>query len=265
MKHIRTIIDKEWSEVFKNRMVIMTMSLLPLLFTALPLVMLSMTSGNSAIAGAPADNSGLPPGFLGACGGMNADDCMQVYLMNQFMLLFMMMPLIIPTTIAAYSIVGEKTNRSLEPLLATPISTVELLAGKCIAAVIPGMLTTYIAFGIFITGTFFIDISPVVRAYLLGPTWIVGIVFLGPILAVIASIFAIFISSRVSDPRVAEQLSSLVILPLMLVFGGVLIGKLVINLWFMIIAILISLVAAVILLYFGTVVFDRENILTKWK
>ena len=41
MKHIRTIIDKEWAEIFKNRMVIFTIVLMPLLFTALPLIMLS--------------------------------------------------------------------------------------------------------------------------------------------------------------------------------------------------------------------------------
>ena len=43
MKHIRTIIDKEWAEVFKNRTVLLAMLLMPLLFTALPLVMLSVT------------------------------------------------------------------------------------------------------------------------------------------------------------------------------------------------------------------------------
>jgi ABC-type Na+ efflux pump permease subunit len=45
MSHIRTIIDKEWSEVFKNRMVIFTIILMPLLFTALPLVMLGVMGG----------------------------------------------------------------------------------------------------------------------------------------------------------------------------------------------------------------------------
>ena len=52
--------------------------------------------------------------------------------------MFMLIPLFIPVNIAAYSIVGEKTTHSLEPLLATPISTGELLAGKNLASVIPG-------------------------------------------------------------------------------------------------------------------------------
>jgi ABC-2 type transport system permease protein len=265
MRHIRTIIDKEWAEVFKNRMVIMTMALLPLLFTAIPLLMLAFTGDGSQSANLPAQNSGLPEGFLTACEGMNANECMQVYLLNQSMLMFMMMPLMIPTTIAAYSIVGEKTTRSLEPLLATPITTLELLAGKSLAAFIPGVLITYGAYAIFLIGTHFLKISAAVRAYLLSPVWFLGILLLGPLLAIIGTMFAIFISSRVSDPRVAEQLSGLVILPLMLVLGVVLAGKLVIDLWFMVISIIVCALVAYALLHLGTIVFDRENILTKWK
>lgn len=265
MNHIRTIIDKEWAEVFKNRMVILTMALLPALFTAMPLLMLGLTGGSSLPSGISAQESGLPQGFLAACENMNADECMQVYLLNQFLLLFMMMPILIPTTIAAYSIVGEKTTRSLEPLLATPISTVELLAGKSLAAAIPGVLITYVAFGIFLLGTVFIKISPAVRLYLFSPTWVVGALALGPLLAVIATMFAVYVSSRVSDPRVAEQVSGLVILPLMLVLGVVLAGILVINAWFMVAAVIVCAVGAYAMLHLGKAVFDRENILTKWK
>jgi len=264
MKLVRTIIDKEWSEVFKNRWVISTMTLLPMLFVAMPLVMLYMTNTSMPID-IPAESAGLPSGFAETCAGMTAGDCTQIYVLNQFMLLFMMMPLMIPTTIAAYSIVGEKTTRSLEPLLATPITTVELLAGKGLAAVIPGVLISYGAFAIFVIGSLLLGLSPAVIGYILSPTWLLGILVLGPILSVIATIVAIFISSRVSDPRVAEQLSGMVILPLMLVMFAVLAGKLVINIAFMMIAIVVCALTAAGMLRLGTVIFDRENILTKWK
>ena len=122
MKHITTIIDKEWSEVFKNRMVLFTLIFLPLIFTILPLVMLYVTGmGMDDINSASAAD--VPAEFLAVCGdSMTAGECIQVYVVNEFLLLFMMMPVIIPITIAAYSIVGEKTTHSLEPLLATPIT-----------------------------------------------------------------------------------------------------------------------------------------------
>ena len=60
------------------------------------------------------------------------------------------MPLMVPVTIAAYSIVGEKITRSLEPLLATPVTTTELLLGKGLAAALPGVGTAWACYGIFL-------------------------------------------------------------------------------------------------------------------
>lgn len=266
MNHIRTIIDKEWAEVFKNRMVILSLVLLPLLFTTLPLVMLGVTR-TSGMEGLDAQSSGLPQGFIdSACqGGVNAGDCMQMYVVNEFLILFMLMPVMIPITIAAYSIVGEKTTHSLEPLLATPITTVELLAGKCLAAVIPAILVTDLAFGIFNLGLVLLKVSPVVRAYIGGPIWVLGIVILGPILSVIAVNFAIYVSARVNDPRAAEQFASVIIMPLLLVMFAQMAGVIVINVISMLAAIALCLLVAFGMLHLGTLVFDRENILTRWK
>ncbi|MCK4900099.1 MAG: ABC transporter permease subunit, partial [Anaerolineales bacterium] len=130
MQKIKTIIRKEWAEVFKNRLVLSTVLFLPLLFTAIPLIMLFMTRD----AGMEDLTSDMPAQFAQLCPeDLTGGECFQVYMVNQFMILFMMIPLIIPINIAAYSIVGEKTTRSLEPLLATPITTTELLSGKNLA------------------------------------------------------------------------------------------------------------------------------------
>ena len=264
MRHIRTIIDKEWAEVFKNRTVIGMLAFMPLLFTLLPLVMLSVTA-TQGMEGLDAASAGVPANFLKACAGMNAGECMQVYLVNQFLLMFMMMPLMIPVTIAAYSIVGEKTTRSLEPRLATPVTIVELLTGKALAAAIPGVLITYLSFIVFVVGLYVIKIAPLVRAYILSPTWMLAIQELGPIFSIISVMTAIFISSRVNDPRVAEQVSGVVIIPLMAVLLLQLAGVVVINLAFMLSAIASCAILAVGMVYLGTIFFQRETILTRWK
>src|SRR6185503_2903846 len=100
MGRILTIIDKEWAEVFKNRIVFFTVGFMPLIFTILPLLILFF-SRNSTDSGALAD---LPPSFREACGNIDAAGCLQIFIINQFLILFMMMPLIIPVAIAAYSI-----------------------------------------------------------------------------------------------------------------------------------------------------------------
>ena len=265
MKHIRTIINKEWAEVFKNKMVLSVVLIMPILFALLPLVMLGVYSNTTALNISP-EEAGLPPELTrNLCGAMNAGECTQVYLLSQFMLFFVMMPLIIPTTIAAYSIVGEKTTRSLEPLLATPTSTIELLAGKCFAAAIPAIGATFISFLIFNIGISILGISSKVHAYVLSPIWLVGILLLGPVLSIISAMFAIFVSSRVNDPRVAEQISSVMIVPFMGVFMLSSFGIIALNLKSMVLAVIVCAFLAGGLLYLGTLIFDRENILTKWK
>lgn len=262
IERIHTIIDKEWAEVFKNRLVLFTITLLPVIFTIMPLVSLYFTkSGTNAMG----DMSDMPASFARACGLMSAQDCLQVFLVNQFLLLYMILPLMIPITIAAYGIVGEKTTRSLEPLLATPITTFELLVGKNLAASIPAILATYGCFGIFLLIMPLTGASRAVQAYILGPTWLLAILVVGPLMAVLAVNFAIIVSSRVSDPRVAEQISAVLIVPLVALLLGQMAGLILINVQLMLIAIFVLLILDIAFLFIGSGLFQREYILTRWK
>src|SRR4030065_2628797 len=139
MNKIKTIIRKEWAEIFKKRMVLFTVIFLPLFLSVLPLIIL-YSMGGSMVNSAGAE---LPAQFQQFCKtNMTPGQCMQYYIVSEFLIMFMLIPLFIPVNIAAYSIVGEKTTRSLEPLLATPISTGELLAGKNLASVISAHIIT---------------------------------------------------------------------------------------------------------------------------
>ncbi|MEA3327426.1 MAG: ABC transporter permease subunit [Chloroflexota bacterium] len=265
MNHILTIIDKEWAEVFKNKMVLFTMIFLPLTFTALPLVMLFIT--NQAMGDITSTSmADVPVEFLAVCGSnMTGGECMQIYIINQFLLLFMMVPVIIPVTIAAYSIVGEKTTHSLEPLLATPLTTTELLAGKCLAAGLPAIIVGWISFGLFLLGLPILGVSRAVISYIISPTWLLAILIGGPLMAVASVNFAIYISSRVSDPRVAEQISALLIVPILGLMFAQIAGVIVVN-----VIVMLSFIGGMILfdigmIYLGATIFQRETILTRWK
>jgi ABC-2 type transport system permease protein len=266
MRKIRTIILKEWAEVFKNRMVIFTVAFLPLIMTAIPLGIIYSTRGTASATG-NAIGSQLPSGMTQSMcpSGLSGADCFQVFLVSEFMMLFMLVPVAIPVTIAAYSIVGEKTTRSLEPLLATPITTVELLVGKCLAAVIPAILATYAAFGIFSLGTWLIVANKTLLFALLDARWLIAIFLVGPLLALLAVVFSLMISSRVNDPRVAEQISMIIILPVLGGFFGQVAGLFVLNKQIITIVAFVMLVLDALMLYLATRVFQREQILTRWK
>lgn len=263
MKRVRVLIAKEWEEVFRNRIVLFTVAFLPLLLTGLPLGILYAMREAGDLGGMSTVD--MPAEFATLCGGLSGAECGQYFLVSQFMLLFMMLPLIIPATIASYSIVGEKTTRTLEPLLATPVTDLELLAGKGLAAAIPAILATWGAFLVYAIGARLLAISPAVVARLADPLWLLTVFLLGPLLALAAVSAAVMISSRVNDPRAAEQLSSLVILPLLLLFFGQISGLFLLN------ASLILWMAGGLviidggLLAFAMQLFQRESILTRWK
>lgn len=262
MDKIKTIILKEWAEVFKNRMVLFTVAFLPLMLTVLPLGTLAATNGfasESMSADAP------PDAFFGdLCQDLSEMDCTNVYMLNIYTLMFMMLPVVIPAAIASYSIVGEKTARSLEPLLATPITTFELLAGKAIAAAAPAVLVTWGAFGVYLVGARLM-VSDLIFSFAIAPMWLIAIFIVSPLLTLMAVSTAIMVSSRVSDPRVAEQLSAVVILPLIMLIIGQSAGFILIDQRVIIImGIGVALIDAV-LFYFSVRVFQREVILTRWK
>ncbi|OGO62067.1 MAG: ABC transporter, partial [Chloroflexi bacterium RBG_19FT_COMBO_47_9] len=184
---------------------------------------------------------------------------------STFMIMFMLIPLFVPVNIAAYSIVGEKTTHSLEPLLATPITTGELLTGKNLASVIPAVIATWAGFGIFAIGTLVITGGGSLTAALLDPMWMIAVFIAGPLMAVLSVNFSIMVSSRVNDPRVAEQLSAVVILPLLAVFFGQISGLFILNSTLILILCLILIFIDVLMVYLAVRLFQRETILTRWK
>ncbi len=261
MNKIQTIIDKEWAEVFKNRIVLFTVAFMPMMFTALPLVFLYILGKEVG-----SDASDLPPQFLELCGqALTGGECFQVYMVNQFLLLFMMLPLMIPVVISSYSIVGEKTTHCLEPLLATPITTGELIIGKGLAAAIPAIGATWAGFIIFAIGARLMVSNPLVYMRLMDPMWLMAIGVVGPLMAVAAINVSIIVSARVSAPRVAEQISMTVMVPLLVVFFAQVAGVLLVNAQFMAIAAGVLALVDVGLVYLGVQWFQRETILTKWK
>jgi ABC-type Na+ efflux pump permease subunit len=179
---------------------------------------------------------------------------------------FVIIPTALASIIGSYSFVGEKVERSLEPLLATPTTDGELLLGKSLAAFIPCMGVTYIGIAIFTAlidgwsytalGTFLIP-----NAY-----WAIIIGILAPLVCVLSVEANVIISSRVNDIRAAQQLGSLVVVPIVLLVvfastGSTIISK---ELLALITSAVIG-VLAIALFYLSKITFQREEILTKWK
>jgi ABC-2 type transport system permease protein len=134
-------------------------------------------------------------------------------LINAFSFLFVIGAAFLPVSIASYSLVGEKVQKSLEPLLAAPVTDSEILAGKAIAAFLPAIASTYIGALIFMS---LIDIFTFSKlTYLYFPNWKIGIILLllAPLSCILSIGINVLISSRTNDIRSAQQFGMLIIIP----------------------------------------------------
>jgi ABC-2 type transport system permease protein len=244
-------------------MLILGIIVLPLLLTVIPLISL-FAIGVAPSAGKSDEFTRELIRTNPALAGMSEREASQSILGQAFSSMFLLMPMILPSIIAAYSIVGEKTNRTLEPLLATPVETWELLAGKILASLIPTMVLTWLAGAIFIVGVRASAASARSFAAIISPGWLTVFLVCTPLLAVIAIAAMVAISARTSDPRTAQQYSAWVVVPFLAVFFGQLTGVLILSpLIAVLAAILLALIAG--LAVWGAVgLFQREAILTRW-
>ena len=262
MNRFYQIVRKDWAEVFKNRFVLGTVAFLPLMAALIPLGILYFVGSSPDIAN---ELDEIPSSFMVLCNELTGQECFQYFLISQFILLFMIIPLTIPITIASYSIIGEKTTRTLEPLLATPITTAELLGGKSAAAVIPGVVATWLAYIVLVIGTAVMGVGSGVMASLLDPFWLMAVFIVGPLLALTGVSVAVMVSSRATDPRSAEQVSMLVFLPILLIFVAQMAGLILLNAQLVLLMALALVVIDAVLLTAAVRLFQRETILTRWK
>ena len=180
--------------------------------------------------------------------------------------IFVILATVLPSTIAAYSIVGEKVEKTLEPLLATPATDSEILLGKSIASFIPPILSTWLGASIFMAVTNYTLYNGGLGYYYF-PNWNAGVMLLllAPLAAVLSIEVAVIASSRVSDVRGANQIAGLMFIPFVGVFFAATEGIITFSIGNLLILAGIVIVADIVLYFLSKSTFKREEILTKWK
>jgi len=175
------IFTKELRDYRRNRFVVMSMALLPAVFIVLPVV--DIVSVPAQVASPRLDN--------------------RISLSLLYMLLI---PAFVPSALSAYSVVGERDQGTLEPLLSTPLTKEELLLGKGFAALVPALCVAYAVFGVFLAVAAGLA-HPVVRSAVFASSHLLVQLLFTPLIASWSIWVGIAISSRSRDVRVAQQLS----------------------------------------------------------
>jgi ABC-2 type transport system permease protein len=257
---VRAVCVREWREALGNKLLV-GMTLLP------PLVILA--AGIFAVAAAAAN----PPSerdvralyaAAPAVQGLDPKEAVQGFIATYFLILFMLIPTVVPLTMAIYSVIGEKAARTLEPLLATPVGVGELLFAKSLASTIPSVIVTWAAYGLYLFSVATLGSAAAVRA-VTAERWVLAIVVMVPLLTLLSVNLGILISTRVNDVRVAQQIGGLVVVPVVGLGIAQVTGRVVLDnaAFVQFTAVLIAIDVAVFFL--AKLAFQRENILARWR
>ena len=198
-RHVRAIFRKELREYRHNGSIVWTMAVIPLIFILPALIHI-----------------------FGVAAGSGPSD----------LLLYMLgIPALVPSVVAAYSVVGERQQGTLEPVLTTPVRREEFLLGKALAALVPSLAISY---GVYVVVVACVELfadpgvaSEVVR----WPELLAQLVF-SPLLAGWSIWVGIAISTRVGEARVAQQLGALASFPSVLVAALIAFGAIPASLGF---------------------------------
>jgi ABC-type transport system involved in multi-copper enzyme maturation permease subunit len=183
-RRVQAIFAKDLREFRRNRSLTVGMGIVPVLFSVQPLITVLTVS--------PAASATLR---------------------HEHVLLYMLgIPALVPSLVAAYSIVGERQQGTLEPVLTTPIRRHELLLGKALAALVPSIVVAYLVFALFLGCVELFAAPNVAPAILRAPDLLAQLIFT-PLLAGLSIWAAMLISTRASDVRVAQQLAMVASLP----------------------------------------------------
>ena len=187
-------------------------------------------------------------------------------LLPTFAFFYLFLAGVIPVTIASYSLVGEKVEKSLEPLLATPTTDGEILLGKGIAAFLPPVATILLGAAIFMGLTDAVTYDKLGYYFFPNTNAAILLFLMVPLAVLMSTEWNVFISSRVNDVRIAQQVGMLLALPLVGIYVAgqaklVSLGNTDTLLTISVALLLID----VIFLFVARATFRREEILTKWK
>ena len=267
-RRLRALLRKEWAEARRNRTLTWTFAFLALVLCALPLLLAFVAIGalRADLASDPgvARLLALLVAHRPQLAELSPDGRLQVLVLRQCLPLFLILPLIGAMTSATYSIVGERASRSLEPLLATPLSTGEMLLGKTIAAALPAVLGTWLAFLAFVAGTVALGGSRLAALAIDRPSWLT-MVLVTPALALFGIGTGVLVSARAKDPRTAQQVGTLLVLPVMVLLVAQVAGVFLLGAAMALGGALVLFLLDAALLGWGVRLFDRDRLLAEWR
>jgi ABC-2 type transport system permease protein len=261
------VFRKDWQEIRQSKQMLIPIIILPVVMVVvLPLVAVQvpvvLISGQGA--GNPTTTFSLPFEISSLTAGMTAKQAFVYSMSTIFFAPFtLLVPLIVSSIISADSFAGEKERKTVEALLATPLTDMELLFGKILASFVPAILVTFLSFAVYAAITDYVDYPMFGYAILPNFLWILILIGLAPAFAIAATGLTVIVSTRVSGTREAQQLTGLLVIPIIILLFGQTTGIVLLGVDSLLVLLVIMAVADYLILRIGVRLFNRERIVSK--
>lgn len=258
---------KELRELRKNKFVLPVYFVLPPIAVILPVLFAAFSPRLMAID--PND-----PGVLAILrivkntpefAHMQSDEAITRFFLRSLVSFYLLLPVGLSSISAAFSVVAEKQQRTLEPILATPITDLEFLIGKLLASLVPSIILTWAAAILAAVIVNWITWGRYETPLLPERFWLAGVFVLAPLMGMASVLAAMRLSAKMTDPQSANQFTGLVIVPTFMILIGIFGKILTISMSAVVIAGVVVSLLVLFLLRLNLRNFQREEILTRWK
>lgn len=226
------IAAKDIRELATNRMVLLPLILVPIvLCVALPVVLLvvALSSNTLLVAGSQFIERLLPAYPVPEAFGTVTERMLFVFFNYTMIPFFMLIPILVSSTIAAHAIAGEKERRTLETLLYTPVTNRQFFLGKLLGAFVPALVVSTLSFALYFSVANLLYIAlrgtMIVRSWV----WLPAMLLLNPAASLLGMVVTLLVSLRSKTYLQAQQSSALIVLPCVMLIGMQMTGIVVLG------------------------------------
>ncbi len=264
---VRAIVAKDLSVLRHAKAVLIPLIVVPL-FMLLVLPALAAFAPNFVNLPGAGDLDALiqrmPPAMHERLAPYGPDERIVVLLLTYlFAPMYLILPLMVASVIAADTFAGERERRTLEALIYTPTSDLELLLGKLLAGFLPAMAVAWGGFFVYTVVANLAAWPTMGRLFFPTGMWFVLAFWVAPAVAAVGLGATVIVSSKVSTFQEAYQIGGVVVLPIVLLVVGQAAGVVVLSSVFVFALGALFWGAAAVLLAYGARSFRRGELMAR--
>jgi ABC-2 type transport system permease protein len=207
----------------------------------------------------------LPDGIRSEIDSYESDNQRILYLVIVYQLapMFLILPVLVSSVLAADSFAGEKERKTLEALIYSPATDGEIYIGKMLAAWIPAIIVGGIGAAIYCITANIVSWPIMQQIFIPNLMWIVMIILVAPAAAGLGLAAMVLVSSRVRSVQEATQLGGLVVIPIVLLMLSQFAGAMYFSVEVVIVIGLILWMIDAALLWYGAKSFNRSELIAQ--